>query len=320
MNLINICQNHLTLLSLDHPVICFNIKKEYPLLFFSQFMSRIAKDDASIISLDLTGESALIQSQLETSFLGMTKRYWLGSIDALSKTAMKEWQRYLETYQGPNSLLYASANIDQKKIKQTNVIELPDEVNKWEFRELFIFFVREPNAMDQQRIDQLYIKTDTIGLDAACLLLHYMQVLGSQAQTFFDSWLDQIVIPKQSLFVLSQHFFSKKATLFLHYWHEIKDQYPEQFWISFWSDQLYRAAFYCKYMQESKLNEAKSVGYRLPFSFLQKDYRNHTFHELYHAHQSLYDLDYDLKHGATALGLDLFLYNFFAGIYKTKNI
>jgi hypothetical protein len=319
MNLIKICRDFVRLDEMsEHSVVCFTIKKEYPLLYFSQLITKITKDNNPFISIDLAGgEIGSVQAQLESSFLGASQRYWLGYIDALPKAALKQWQSYLDAYQGPNSLYYVTS-YDQKQEKKRNSILIPDDITKIEFRGLYTFFVKEPNQIDLQRIDQFYMKADTIPLDTACLLLSYMRVMGSQSQEFYTDWLEQILLPKQSLFVLSQHLFAKKITSFLSYWHEVKGQYPEQFWISFWSDQLWRAAFYCKYMSESKITDAKTVGQRLPFSFLQKDYRLHRFDELYHAHQSLYDLDYDLKHGGSAIGLDLFLYNFFAGDYTSQ--
>jgi hypothetical protein len=314
MNLIKICKDFVGAAP-DNSVVCFTIKKEYPLLYFSQLISKITQEHSPLISIDLTGEIGSIQAQLESSFLGNSQRYWLGYIDALPKAVFKQWQSYLDAYQGPNSLYYVTL-YDQKLEKKRNSIVIPDDLNKQEFRGLFTFFVKEPNHIDLQRIDQLYMKVDVIPLDIACLLLNYMRVMGSQSQEFYTSWLEQILLPKQSLFVLSQYLFAKKLNIFLPYWHEVKSQYVEQFWISFWSDQLWRAAFYCKYMAESKITDAKTIGQRLPFSFLQKDYKSHSFDELYKAHQWLYDLDYDLKHGSSSIGLDLFLYNFFAGMYK----
>jgi hypothetical protein len=280
-------------------------------------MRKIAVSHASIISLDISQPLSDLQMQLESSFLGMTKKYWLGNVDAVSKSAIEEWKNYLHTYQGPNCLLYASAEAPKKDASQRyRVIDIPDALHKKEFIELFSFFVKVPAKTDSSRIDALYAKTDAISLDNASLLLYYLQVMGAQASEFFDHWLDHIVIPQKSLFNLSQHLFARQEKPFLNYWSAIKNNYPEQFWISFWSEQLWRAAFYCKYMQQSKIIEAKNIGQRLPFSFLQKDYKKHSFNELYKAHQTLYDLDYGLKHGASSIGLDLFLYNFFAKIYS----
>lgn len=315
MNLIKICKDFVGNTTPELSVVCFTIKKEYPLLYFSQLMRTITEEHNPLISIDLKQEVGPLQAQFETSFLGSSQRYWLGYIDELPKAVCKQWQAYLDTYQGPNSLYYVTL-YDQKLEKKRNGIVIPDDINKQDFRGLFTFFVKSPTQIDLRRIDQLYLKADIIPLDTACLLLSYMRVMGSQCQEFYTSWLEQILLPKQSLFVLSQYLFAKKMGTFLPYWNEVKSQYPEQFWISFWSDQLWRAAFYCKYMTESKITDAKTVGQRLPFSFLQKDYRLHCFDELYKAHQWLYNLDYDLKHGASTIGLDLFLYNFFAGMYE----
>ncbi len=300
-------------LATDGSVICFNVTDAYPLLFFSLFLKRLKTDQQQIAFLDLTRQVQAI-AQLETSFLGTTRWYWLGNLDALSKAQQKEWLRYVQTYQGPNRLFYATM-VEQRKqnTRSSGTITVPNQVDKKLFKALFTFFIRELKLIDERRIDQLFAHADGLDLDQACLLLQYMQVMGARSQEFYDHWLHHLVVPQNSLFRLSQYFFARQRTSFLKYWHAIKDEYPEQFWISYWSDQLWRAAFYCRYMKDRKLADAKKIGYRLPFSFLQKDYRNVNFNELLHAHQLLYDLDYELKHGGSSIGLDLLLCHFFVG-------
>lgn len=202
--------------------------------------------------------------------------------------------------------------IKKSDTRSDNAVVLPDQIDKKFFKLLFAFFIREPRALDQRRIDELFAKADSLDLDRACLLLEYLQVMGGQSKEFFEHWLHQLVVPQSSLFRLSQYFFARQRTSFLKYWHAVKDEYPEQFWISYWSDQVWRAAFYCKYMQDRKLADAKKIGYRLPFSFLQKDYRTITFNELLEIHESLYTLDYNLKHGGSPAGLDVVLTSFFS--------
>ncbi len=311
MNLIQLLKQPSQLLATDNSVICFNTTSTYPLLFFALFLERLKTDQQQITFLDLNQQTQAI-AQLETSFLGTTRWYWLGNFDELSKAQQKEWLRYVQAYKGPNKLLYAQM-IDQKKniAGSSHAVMLPAHVDKKLFKALFAFFIHEPKAFDERRIDELFAKTDSLDLDQACLLLQYVRVMGARSKEFYDHWLHQLVVPQNSLFRLSQYFFARQRSSFLKYWRAIKDEYPEQFWISYWSDQLWRAAFYCRYMKERKLADAKKIGYRLPFSFLQKDYHNVTFNELLHAHQSLYELDYELKHGGSSIGLDLLLCHFF---------
>lgn len=301
---------------LDHSVICFVVKQEYPVLFFSLFMQRLAKDYTAITHYTIQQHNETLYAQLETSFLGQLRVCWLGFLDTLSKEQTEKWHSYMSVYNGPNYILYATS-LEQKSESSQKVICIKEEpINKKDFALLFSFFVRPVTDVDLKRIDQIYAKVGSMQLDEACLLLHYLQVIGYKDQEFFSNWLQQIIIPQQSLFSISQYFFAKDRAAFFNYWALIKDTYVEQFWIVFFSEQLWRASFYCKYMQESKWNEAKNIGYRLPFSFLQKDYKHFTFQELCSAHDWLYQCDYDIKNGASINRLDLFLYHFFAHYYQ----
>lgn len=298
----------------DNTIVHFKVKQEYPLLFFSLLFKSISKQ---IIHIDLMVQSDDLFAQLETSFLGMQKIYFLGFLDELPKNVLQKWTHYLQTYQGPNQLLYISCHdISFVNVPHIRIEMTEDTINKKRFVDLFTYFVKKPQQVDLDYIDKIYTKLGAISLDASCMILHYMQVAGSKKYEFVQSWLDSIITPEYSLFNISQYFFAKELTSFLSYWRHIKMSYTEQFWIAFWSEQVWRAAYYCKYMQEGKFKEAKIVGYRLPFSFLQKEYKKYSFLELSNAHNRLYMLDYDIKNGLSDSALDLFFYSFFAHDYK----
>lgn len=300
---------------LDHPVICFISRQEYPFLFFSLFLRRLAQDYKAITYCNLQQPSESLYAQLEVSFLGLPRIYWLGSLNLLSKEQFESWRRYINTYAGPNYILYVSK--DEELGSNHKVIDLKEgHITKRDFISLFSFFVRSARAADAACIDQLYAKIGSIQLDTACLLLEYLQVTGSRDQEFFDNWLKQIVVPEQSLFSVSQYFFAKDRKAFFNHWSFIKQHYVEQFWIAFFSDNVWRAAFYCKYMKEAKWNDAKTIGHRLPFSFLQKDHKNFSFQELCKAHNWLYETDYAIKNGASIDRIELFLYHFFANYFQ----
>lgn len=131
-----------------------------------------------------------------------------------------------------------------------------------------------------------------------------------------DALLEQIrgmLKSESSLFTLSQLFFAKQPEAFYRYLATIQSMYPEQFWISFWSEQLYRAFFYVTYMKKGNQSEAQKIGARLPFSFLQRDWRKHESAALASSHAFLYELDSALKNSRGELGFDRFYHNFFKG-------
>lgn len=297
-------------------VIGFTVEDAYPLLFFSLLLRKQHALDTVHVDVADQQEEA-IKAQLETSFLGMTRTYRLGGLHGLPKPAAQQWLHYLSTYQGPNHIIFAVSNEIAEPYKKdpqhlVSFVDIPAQIQKPFFIGLFTHLVRQPSAMEKRYIDQLYMRTEKIPLDTACVLIQYLQVLGSSAQEFFTHWIDKLVVPDKSLFLLSQYFFANRSTHFLNMWSGIKDEYPEQFWISFWSEQVWRALFYCQSMQQRDIANAKKIGYRLPFSFLQKDYRNCSVQLLQEAHEALYDLDGKLKNGGSVIGLDLFFLRYFA--------
>jgi hypothetical protein len=104
---------------------------------------------------------------------------------------------------------------------------------------------------------------------------------------------------------LSQALFDRKSRQFFLQWQRVSLIYPPQFWISFWSEQLWRACSYIQLQKDGKRDEAKKIGYRLPFSFLNNAWRTYSIGELQQAHSLLYDIDYHLKQGGNEYSLEL---------------
>ena len=116
------------------------------------------------------------------------------------------------------------------------------------FGELLTFF--KPEAKIQSFIQALFTHRKVIPLDTACIVLSYATVVGSGYAQFIQSNLNKIVASDKSLFTLSQHFFAKSPVSFFSLWLEVASDYPEPFWISFWSEQLWRAYYFVKYTKK----------------------------------------------------------------------
>jgi hypothetical protein len=94
-------------------------------------------------------------------------------------------------------------------------------------------------------------------------------------------------------------------------WVTIKDTYPLQFWIVFWSEQVFRAYHFIGYKKSKQLLHAKKIAYRLPYSFIQKDWMNLSLDSLQQIHHMMYELDFRYKNGASELYLDHAFSTFF---------
>lgn len=122
---------------------------------------------------------------------------------------------------------------------------------------------------------------------------------------FFES-LQKIIITQKSLFKLSEYFFAKREKMFLSYWHKVRTEYPHEFWVSFWSEQLWQAALFLAIMKEKRVATIEKHVRRLPFSFVKRDWRRCNKREIIVAHNFLYHIDYRLKSGRAMQGLIYF--------------
>ena len=158
--------------------------------------------------------------------------------------------------------------------------------------------------------------TDHLSLDSACLLAHYEVVVGKGVADFFSQWGLQIMEPASSLFTLSQHLFGKKRSPFFRQWAAIAPLYMPAFWASFWADQIWRAYIFCDLMKKQKYTESKKAQYKLPFSFINRDWKSYSATELRNAHQLLSTMDFQLKNGGSEIGLEHFYGKFFDNKFR----
>lgn len=289
----------------------------YPLLFFSILCNRIKQNiQIPVAYIDVAQEDFNnIQSKLETSFLGQASFYWLKSAVDIDEKKRKQLISYLSHYQGPNSVgVFVPLELS---VPQDAVEIIVDPLIDQKTFVLFMKFLdANSNLTSSQLIVRVFKQNETIPLDTACLLMHYARVLGSNSDYFISSWLEKILTPEKSLFTLSTYFFAKKANLFFKEWARIHAEYSEQFWIAFWSEQLWRAYHYVEYSRLKQFTIAKKIAHRLPFTFMQRDWQQFQAQELSEAHQFIYDIDCALKNGAQATALDVFYSKFFLGAFK----
>lgn len=295
-------------------VVCFRAHNHYPLLFFSVLLADIKKEYTLPIEIiDLaTQDIASVKGKLETSFLGQKIFCWLRNISDVPKTR-KELYKYLAAYTGPNIVAFFVYHADASRIESSWLdVSIPEAIDRNQFVVLATRMYGMQELYAKQCASLLISSQLAMQLDDACLLTQYAMLIGSKnISSFIQEWLEQLIKPKTSLFMLSKHFFAKDARTFFSTWLSMSKQYPIQFWIVFWSEQLWSAAAYISLMRSNDHIEAKKVASKLPVTFLQKNWREYSIRELKNAHDYIYKLDYSLKNGGNEVGLDLFYSKFF---------
>jgi hypothetical protein len=245
--------------------------------------------------------SALI-ARLTTTFLGASYQYWIVGHDSLSSKKAHLFVEFLKCYDGPHTLILIAPNPYKLSSESTSIV-LDDKFDKRDLAYLASFFgVKERGWMNQLPA--------LASIDQVCMLLYYA-ILGGEVYRR-SSWMARLITIPPALFTISQHFFAQKPRDFFALWKEIEPLYTMPFWISFWSDQLWRAFFYVRYMRAQQSAKAKQYTYRLPFSFIKKDWCLYELEEeLINAHNWVYEVDFLSKNGVSALGLELLYSTFF---------
>lgn len=305
--------NLLTFLSQEplldlHPTYCL-VSTDYPALFFSLIKQHLRKK-VPLTTLDSVEDSNALKASLEMSFLGTKILYWLSA--QLLETH-PNLLSYLSAYKGPNTIIFFS-----KKAPQTSnvtCIDISAEVAYATFLEIFIFFYPLQAKKHTNLIKKIFTSYPTISLDAAYLLMRYCMLIGSQSQNFITSWLPTILVPTKSLFTLSSYFFAKKEQPFFELWKSIVSDYSEPFWTTFWSEQLFKASAFISLSSTQNFTGAKRIGHRLPFSFMQKDWRMLSASELNNAHDHMYSIDWNIKNGLSN-NFEHFYLNFFLNKFR----
>jgi hypothetical protein len=328
--------------------VLFFVGTEYPFLFFMQLRKKVQSVglavellDASLLSIDD------IKIKLETQFLGQSCVYMVTALEQESSLLS-----YLAQYQGPHTvILYgipeqrelfesksqlskglpakelekeivekelpAKDLATQSLISKKLVIDLPDFVDKTLFTHMARWFDLAITPGIERFIGELFKRCDTLGLEQACMLMHYVP-LGVYEPLFFEQWLEIIITPAQSMFNLSQYLFQKNGDRFFLQWKAMADTYSAPFWISFWSEQLWRASMLVFLNKQKKYTDARKIAFRLPFSFINRDWQGYSFAELAAAHDFMYRLDWHVKNGGSDLGLDLFYARFLSGSFSGR--
>ncbi len=300
-----------TFTSSENKVIYFTASS-YPFNFFKLFFSFLNKQHQinftnSYIN-NLSDWQACLPN-LEMSFLGQTAYYWLHEInlDAKNKQAV---YKYLANYNGPHTILVFVSNDEHLTSHKNNIINLDLKTNKDLATLVRLLpganYLRITNFIKKLQ-DQLSIQ---LNIEQFCILIQY-GLLVRDIDEFDIKWIYNIIEVEQSLFDLSRHFLFRDSAKFYKTWSVVGDSYSDQFWIMFFSEQLFRAHWFVIYKKEQYFRLSKQICFRLSFDFMKTGWRYLDPKLLTKAHDFLYQTDYQLKNGGSDLWLQAFFNKFF---------
>lgn len=287
--------------------------EHYPSAFFAKLRKQVeAQGGLPVQSVQVEQGLTSLYAQLETSFLGSSWRYSV-SCSAMDSKTTTEFIAYSRRYNGPHKLMIFVAEEYAASLGADADIKLDEHIDEAVCLKLAAFFGMTVSVAMQRVLRRVFKEHPRIPFASVCTVLDYTLLAEATPETEASLMqvLKLLLKPEGSLFTLSQLLFAQQPEAFYRYLTTVNELYPEQFWISFWSEQLYRAYFYVALMQRGNQDEAKKIGVRLPFSFLQRDWRRYSPQQLAQSHAMLYHIDCAIKNGAGTLGLDRFYQSFF---------
>lgn len=246
---------------------------------------------------------------LQTNFLGQSIIYQLKNLDSVQSVKKEKILKFLSEFDYVHRIIIWSK--EYIKIADTNCLEinLKETIDRSTYENLYkLLFAEELNPKFP---DLLYSKIKNINFDLALHFMNYQLLLGKRVDQFFQACADKITDFDESLFMLSTYFFGLNSKSFFPLWNKFLNEYPAEFWIVYWSEQIWQALSFINNLKVHDYDKAKSMVIRLPFSFLKNDYKKFHEAELVRAYEFLYDLDNKMKNGLSEENLDLWIFKFF---------
>lgn len=253
---------------------------------------------------------------LSQSILGNFSFFWLGDLSEEKESkALNELVDFLFNYQGPHGIAYfinSSSKFLAKRSGDT-IITLPHEMTASQFVECLRLFDIVLDTRKMAYVKNIFASYGSIQLDQACMLVNYLELIATKHLSDYLPFLASVTGAAPSLSTLPELFFSKNIQAFFSAWSIVKNDYSDIFWVTFWADQIWKAYHVIGYLKNKDFVGAKRMSYRLPYTFVNRDWKKTNAASLVQAYKFLYQVDYASKNGSTFSSLDLFYMNYFMG-------
>lgn len=285
--------------------------EDAPSLFLSRFFARAQGSFFSTASLHADTTSLQdAQAALDVSFLGKRLVYWLKGFDELSSSVKKNWTSYIKTYEGPHCIVLYDEAKSFTASQSCTLVSIPASIPPALYKQLGQFLY-PTIQFDPYFTQMLFQQSGELSLDKACMMLEYHTVVGRKCEEFFKDWYGKLVVGETSLFTMAQYFLAKQPKPFFEQWNKCNEDYPHEFWVAYWSELFWQASLFVMRARSKGHAEAKKAAYRLPFSFINKDWQRYSADSFIEAHRVLYEFEYGVKQGERSWGLELFFHRFF---------
>lgn len=294
-------------------IFCFK-GSDFSTIFFSElfeFLERDRKLPYSKKNLFAENLKSEYHSYLEQSILGNYNFYWLGNLSEYTKNT--KLLNYISNYEGLHVISFFIPN-DFKNFKLSEhavQIEIDSSIGIEDAKKVIALF--SPKMPDKKiaMLSRVFSGKNDIDIDSVCMLINYFELISINALDDSFAYIANIFGSQPVLGQLSNAFWTKNIKAFFNIWKKIESLYPEVFWVIFWSEQVWKAYNVILFLNQNNFVKARQISYGLPFSFINKDFKNFKLADLFCLYENLYNIDFAIKKGSTFYSLDLFYLNYF---------
>ncbi len=253
---------------------------------------------------------------LSQSILGEYLFYWLGDITPEGASKNKQaLYSYIMSYKGPHKISFFITQECTVPATFSGIcIDTPTIVDEPFFRHLATFLGEDFIGQKREIIQQIFSQNQMIPLDSACLLFSYLQLMNIKSVNESAFYLTLIFGQNPTLSKLSEYFFARNQEGFYKLWVLLEREYPPVFWVAFWTEHIWRAYHVVKYLGCNDFVQAKRSSIRLPYSFINRDWKKYSPEKLAQYYQRLYNIDSDYKRGSLFCSFDLFYLDHFLAL------
>jgi hypothetical protein len=293
------------------PSVLCCIAEEYP-WFGARELKKKLQARSTCARLPLGEEQCGYEQMLGTAFLGHTQIYitpWLGD---LKDDVVKTFGAFCTTYKGPHYLIVWAKEKQGAWFSKGGVVQMVEGAGALSTSQLATL----PALQETSRrafAQALLARYKNLSYEQLATCLAYAPLLGRSYDVFLETWAPKILNQKRSLYTLSGLFFGPSYKAFLTEWQAQSADYPPEFWTVYWSDLAWQAYVYRVCMQTGREADAKVAARRLPFAFVQREWRSREPAQCAQLVTAFSAVDHTLKNGGTALGLEVAFLNWFSG-------
>ena len=189
------------------------------------------------------------------------------------------------------------------EIENLHLIKISDSISFEEFAAMAEFFERSASVS----LQEAYGLRPSMSFDHAIIILEHVSCVSRRTFGSFERYLFGLLPSSVQLRDLSEAFWTRNSKKFFVDWARMADEYPEGFWVSYWSTQLFTAFFFIdRSLREGKVTPMGAEHGLSPTFTWKLGWKKYSKAYCEQLHSVLFEIDFELKNGSSPEALEYF--------------